>query len=197
MNISQTILEFAIENNGIVTASKIKEMGITHGNLEYLVKKGKLEKVSRGVYILPDIWEDEIYNLQNRFKRGIYNLETALYLYDLTDRTPSHYSMAFPKGYNLKNPKSENILCTQENKEYYARGTSDIKTPCGNIVQAYDMERTLCDLLRKKNTLDIQLVSEAFKRYMNRNDKNIPKLSEYARHLKVENKLRNYMEVLM
>lgn len=197
MNISQTILEFAMNNNGTVTASNIKELGITHGNLDYLVKKGKLEKVSRGVYILPDIWEDEIYNLQNRFKRGIYNLETALYLYDLTDRTPLRYSMAFPKGYNLKNPKSENIFCTQENKEYYAMGISDIKTPGGNIVQAYDMERTLCDLLRKKNTLDIQLVSEAFKRYMKRNDKNIPKLSEYAKHLKVENKLRNYMEVLM
>ena len=73
MNISQTILEFAMNNNGTVTASNIKKLGITHGNLDYLVKKGKLEKVSRGVFILPDIWEDEIYNLQNRFK-GEYTI---------------------------------------------------------------------------------------------------------------------------
>ena len=197
MNISQTIIEYAYKNNGMINASDLKEMGILHGNLDYLVKKGELEKVSRGVYILPDIWEDELYNLQSRFKRGIYNLETALYLYDLTDRTPSHYSMAFPKGYNLKNPKSESIFCTQENEVFYAKGVSSVKTPGGNIVQSYDMERTICDLIRKKNSLDIQLVSESLKRYMRRTDKNIPKLSEYSKILKVDNKLRIYMEVLM
>lgn len=62
MNISQTIIEYAYKNNGMINASDLKEMGILHGNLDYLVKKGELEKVSRGVYILPDIWEDELYN---------------------------------------------------------------------------------------------------------------------------------------
>jgi len=117
MNIIQSILKFAENNNGTITAADVRKMGILHGNLDYLVKKGRLEKSSRGVYILPDVWDDEIYNLQNRFKKGIYNLETSLYLYDLTDRTPLSYSMAFPKGYNLKNPKSENIKCTQENEQ--------------------------------------------------------------------------------
>lgn len=197
MNISQSILELAEKNNGTITAADARKMGILHGNLNYLVKKGLLEKSSRGVYILPNEWEDEMFNLQIRFKKGIYNLDTALFLHDLSDRTPSKYSMAFPTGYNLKNPKSENIKCTQENEKLYSVGKVSVKSTCGNIVNVYDMERTLCDLLRKKNSLDIELVSEAFKRYIRRKDINIPKLSEYAKLLKVENKLRNYMEVLL
>ena len=45
--------------------------------------------------------------LQNRFKKGIYSHETALFLWDLTDRTPNRYCMTFPENYNLTNPKEE------------------------------------------------------------------------------------------
>lgn len=62
---------------------------------------------------------------------------------------------------------------------------------------AYDMERTLCDILRPRANTDIQIVSEAFKRYAKRKDKNIPQLSEYAKHFNVEEKLRFYLEVLL
>ena len=59
------------------------------------------------------------------------------------------------------------------------------------------MERTLCDILRARSRVDIQIVTEAFKRYANRSDRNIPVLSEYAKMLKVETKLRTYLEVLL
>lgn len=45
--------------------------GFSRGNIKYLVDKGMIEKAVRGVYILPEVWEDELFNLQNRFKRGI------------------------------------------------------------------------------------------------------------------------------
>lgn len=45
----------------------------SRGNINYLVDKGMIEKSARGVYILPEVWGDEIFNLQNRFKRGIYS----------------------------------------------------------------------------------------------------------------------------
>lgn len=45
----------------------------------------------------------------------------------------------------------------------------------------YRMERTLCDILRKRRGLDKGIVAEAFKRYVIRTDKNITLLSEYAK----------------
>ena len=70
-------------------------------------------------------------------------------------------------------------------------------TPGRNIVKAYSAERTLCDILKPRCRVDIQVVTEAFKRYTVRADKNIPLLSEYAKILRVETRLRAYLEVLL
>lgn len=197
MGATEEIIKMAKGNNGTVTTAMVVAAGFSRGNIKYLVDKGMLEKSSRGIYILPEVWEDEIFNLQNRFKRGIYSHETALFLWDLTDRTPNRYHMTFPMNYNLTNPKKENIRCVQCKKEIYDLGIEEVTTPCGNIVRVYSVERTLCDILKTHSHVDIQVVTEAFKRYAANSNKNIPVLSEYAKLLKVETKLRSYLEVLL
>ena len=197
MGAIEEIIKMAKENNGIVTTAMVVAAGFSRGNIKYLVDKGMIEKSARGVYILPDIWDDEIFNLQNRFKRGIYSHETALFLWDLTDRTPNRYHMTFPVNYNLTRPKEENIRCVQCKKALYDLGIAEVITPGGNRVRAYSVERTLCDILRPQSRVDIQIVTEAFKRYASKPDKNIPTLSEYAKILKVETRLRSYLEVLL
>ncbi len=197
MGATEEIIKMAKENNGTVTTAMVVAAGFSRGNIKYLVDKGLIEKSTRGVYILPEVWEDEIFNLQSRFKRGIYSYETALFLWDLTDRTPNRYNMTFPVNYNLTKPKEENIRCVQCKGEWYELGLAEVTTPGGNSVKVYSVERTLCDILRVHSNVDIQIVTEAFKRYANRTDKNIPILSEYAKILKVEEKLRSYLEVLL
>ena len=197
MGAIDAIIKMAKENNGIVTTAMIVAAGFSRGNINYLVDKGMIEKSARGVYILPGIWEDEMFNLQNRFKRGIYSHETALFLWDLTDRTPNRYCMTFPANYNLTKPKEENIRCVQCKKALYDLGIAEVTTPGGNTVRAYRIERTLCDILRSHSHVDIQVVTKAFKHYATSSNKNIPVLSEYAKVLKVESKLRSYLEVLL
>ena len=197
MGATEEIIRMAKENNGIVTTAMVVAAGFSRGNIKYLVDKGVIEKSDRGVYILPGVWDDEIFNLQNRFKRGIYSHETALFLWDLTDRTPNRYHMTFPVNYNLTRPKEEDIRCVQCKKEIFDLGITEVTTPGGNIVRAYSVERTLCDILKPNSHVDIQIVSEAFKHFITRNDKNIPILSEYAKNLKVETRLRSYLEVLL
>ncbi len=197
MGAIEDILKMAKDNNCIVTTAMVVAAGIYRGNLKYLVEKGLLEKSARGVYILPEVWDDEIFNLQSRFKRGIFSHETALFLWDLTDRTPNFYAMTFPSTYNITKPKKEKINCSQCKVEWYELGVDEIKTPGGNIVRVYNRERTLCDILRPNSSADIQIISESFKRYASGKNKNIPLLSEYAKTLKVGKKLRSYLEVLL
>ena len=197
MGVAEEIIKMAKQNNSTVTTAMITAAGFSRGNLQYLVDKGLLEKATRGVYILPEAWADELFNLQCRFKRGIYSLETALFLWDLTDRTPSSYSMTFPTNYNLSKPQLEGLKCTQCKTAWYELGFDKITTPGGNLVSVYNRERTLCDILRPNRLADIQIVSEGFKRYAAGKEKNIPLLSEYAKTLKVEKKLRSYLEVLL
>lgn len=197
MKESDQILELVRQNNGVITTAMVVNEGFSRGSLKYLADIGRLEHAARGVYTLPEAWEDEFINIQSRYKRGIYSLDTALFLCDLTDRTPVRFHMTFPSTYNLTNPKKDGIVCSGSKEPLYSLGVTDLTTPGRNTVKGYCAERTLCDILKPKNHTDIQLVSDAFKRYAARKDKNIPLLSQFAKVLRVEERLRSYLEVLL
>ncbi len=197
MKNAELIMRMAKENNGVITSAKVTESGLSRGTLKYLTDIGKLERSARGVYILPEVWGDEIYNLQVQFKRGIFSGETALFLNDLTDRTPNNYQMTFPIGYNVTSLKNENVKAVRAAKKLYELGITTVLTPGGNPVRTYNKEKTLCDILRGRSNTDIQIVSDAFKQYVRSENINIPLLSEYAKILRVEKKLRSYLEVLI
>ena len=66
-----------------------------------------------------------------------------------------------------------------------------------NTVPVYDMERTICDLLRSRSRIEIQTFQGALKSYARRKDKNLRALMQYAGMFKVEKILRQYLEVLL
>ena len=195
-NVEQ-ILKLAQDNNGVVTSAQVSKAGIQREYLRILVEKGLLERSARGVYYIPTIFDDEMFNLQVRFKRGIFSHETALFLLDLSDRTPSTYSMTFPLGYNTSALKSENVKFYRVKDDLYGLGVITAKSTGGNNVRLYNAERTLCDILKGRSRTDIQIVTDAFKRYARFDKKDIPLISEYAKRLRVEKKLRSYLEVLI
>jgi predicted transcriptional regulator of viral defense system len=197
MNYGEQILKIAHNNNGVVTTSQVTEAGILREHIRVLVKKGLLEPSTRGVYIIPAIFDDEMFNLQMRFKRGIFSHETALFLLDLTDRTPIKYSMTFPLGYNTTALNYENVKYYRVKEDLYEVGIITAKSPGGNDVKHYNAERTLCDILKGRSATEIQIVTDAFNRYARLDKKNIPLLSKYAKLFRVEEKLRSYLEVLL
>lgn len=197
MTYADQILKIAYKNNGTVTSAQVTKAGINRQHLKLLVDKGLLERSGRGVYIIPTNFDDEMFNLQSRFKRGIFSHDTALFLLDLTDRTPVKYSMTFPLSYNTSILDSENVKYYRVKEELYELGIITGKSPGGNDVRLYNAERTLCDILKGRSGTDIQIVTEAFKRYTKLVSKDIPLLSKYSRILRVEKKLRSYLEVLL
>ena len=197
MNREVQIMKLINENNGTITTAQIIKAGIPRGSLKHLVDKGVLERSARGVYILPELFDDEMFNIQSRFKRGIFSGETALYLHGLTDRTPNQFDITFPLNYNTSNLKIENVKAIRVKMELYDTGVINVNTPAGNSVRVYNVERTLCDILKGRSNTDIQMISEVFKRYMSGSKKNIPLLSKYSKMLRVEKKIRTYLEVLI
>ena len=197
MTYLEKIMQFVHRNNGVITSSKVTELGINRQHLKILVERGMLERAERGVYILPSVFEDELFNLQSRYKKGVFSHETALFLLDLTDRTPNQYVMTFPANYNSPILQSKQVRTYRVTEEYYGVGITKRRTPAGQEVYLYNAERTLCDILRGHSGTDIQLVTEAFKRYVQTKDRNIQRLSEYAERFRVAQKVRTYLEVLL
>ena len=183
-------------NNGIITTKFVTEHGIHRSILSEMVKSGELIPCSRGIYMLADEWEDELYLLQQKYKRGIFSHATALYLLGYSERVPLIFDMTFPTNYNSVSLKKENVSITRVNDNNYELGISTAKTPAGNIVQIYDLERSLCDILRG-SAEDIQTIQYAMKKYAASKQRDINKLMRYANQLRVEPKVRKYMEVLL
>ena len=197
MNYVEQIMDLAKTNNGVVTSAQVTQVGIHRYYLKMLADQGLLEHSERGVYILPTTFDDEMFNLQSRYKKGIFSHATALFLLDLTDRTPIKYSMTFPLQYNISALKTENVKCFRVKDELYELGVITGKTPGGNTVRLYNVERTLCDILKGRSNVEIQIVVEAFKRYAKLDEKDIPRLSDYAKLMRVEKRIRPYLEVLL
>lgn len=197
MENKEKLLKLLKKNNGLLTASFLKENGISREYLSILVEEGILERVSRGIYIAFDSIEDNIFNLQYRFKKGIYSHGTALYLHNLTDRTPLKYTMTFPRKYNLTNPKKSKVNTYSIVEEKYLIGKEEVRSNQGNILNVYSMERTLCDIVRVNSKLEKEQVINAFKQYVKRSDKRLDTLYEYAKIFKVYNDIKKYIEVLL
>lgn len=154
-------------------------------------------RAGRGVYYLPEAWEDEFLIAQNRFSRGIFSDETALFLHDFTDRTPERLTMTFPRSYNAGAARDAGIAVRTCSPDVFELGAEGVASPSGNLVRAYDLERTLCDLLRGRSSANEQVVNPAMKRYASMRGRDLGKLLGYAEELGVLKKVRNYMEVLL
>ena len=182
--------------NGIITTKEITSLGLHRSVLSKLVENGILYRYSSGIYVKSDAWEDDMYLLQQKYSRGIYSHNTALYLLGYSDRTPINYTMTFPQGYNTPSLKHENIHIKNVKEEFYSMGVIEVPSPCGNQIRIYDLEKTLCDIVRGEG-IDIQIITSAMQRYARAKDKNLYKLMVYANCLHVQPKIRHYMEVLL
>lgn len=182
--------------DGTITSRQVTEAGLHRNVLQKLVESGELYRYGRGLYVKNSAWEDDLYLLQRKYERGIYSNDTALYLLGYSDRTPSKYTMTFPKGYNAPSLRKENVTVKRVVWENYEFGITEIQSPSGNPIRVYDLERTLCDVLRGSGG-DIQIIGKAMKRYASSKTKDIHKLMQYAEKLRVKPKVLHYLEVLL
>lgn len=184
-------------SKGVITAKLAYAHDIHREYLSEFTRQGKLERISHGIYITPDVWEDRMLIHQLRKEKMVYSHETALFLHDLTDRDPVVYCVTVPTGYNTSKLNEDGLIVYTIKKELFELGICIRQTVFGNDVRTYDMERTICDIIRDRNNQDAAVVSDALKKYARRSDKDLNRLMKYAELLRVEKILRNYLEVLL
>ena len=161
-----------------------------------MYKRQLLERVAHGVYLSPDTFEDEMYILQSRVSKAVFSHETALYLHDLTDRDPINYSVTLPSGFNGSSLKNEGVKIYKIKKELHELGVVELKTIFGRSIRVYNKERTICDIIRNRNNMDVAILNDALRRYIKDKDKNINLLLKYSKEFRIYNITRKYMEML-
>jgi len=194
----EKIFNFIKENKGIISTADVVKLGIDKKYLSLMIQRGLIERASRGVYVLPDVLEDEYYSINVRCRKGIFSHDTALFLHDLSDRTPLTFSITLPTGYHPSSLKKDSSLeFFYVKPELHGLGKITVLSPHSKEITTYDMERTICDIVRSKNRMEIQVFTDALKMYSRRRDKDLNKLMKYAQKFKIDKKIREYMEVLI
>lgn len=184
-------------NAGIITSAEAQEAGATRPAFSDYVRRHGLERTSRGAYIDPDVFPDEMALLQKRFPKAAFSHESALYLHDLTDREPMPISVTVDSGYNAGPLKAQGVRIYYTKPEWYEMGLAEVETPSGAKVRAYDKERTICDLIRKRAAFDPAVFRQAIRDYVRSRDKNLARLSDYARAMNIESRVYEVMEVAL
>lgn len=197
MDYTTELTAIAQENGGIIETKVAVAHGISKAMLYKLCKNHKIQRVVQGQYIFPEDLQDELLSISKRSGQIIFSHETALFLHGISDRTPFEHTITTPSDYTPSASIKSACKIYYIKPELFGLGKTTLKTPAGNDVPAYDLERTICDVIRSRNKLGTETFLAALKLYAASPKKDLNKLNAYAKRMHVANVLRQYLEVLL
>ena len=185
------------KNGGLLRTRELYAGKVFYDDIQQLVKNGFIEKIRYGYYQWIDADNPSEARLINRlFPDGILNMDTALFYYGYSDRTPHAWHLAVSKDSGKSRFKIEYPFV----RPYFVEprlldmGLSSGEID-GNPVRIYDKERTICDCLRYRNKMDREIFVKAIQGYVNDTSKNIPRIMKYAKELRVTDTVKNLIGV--
>ena len=190
------ILKIMKKNNEIITTAQLEEKGISRVYLSKMEEEGIIERIDRGIYATKDFKYDEYYLFQLKYPKAIFSYNTALYFYEMTERTPIKMDVTVYREYNPHRFK-DLVNVYKVSKELYNLGVTERKSPQGMKVKTYNLERTACDIIKDKDSLDIEIRNKAIKKAIKSKEINASKMFEYAKKMNIYDKVKNYMEAII
>lgn len=191
----EIIQELMKVNNGYVTSKLLSDLKISRMYLKIMKDQGLIEHVGNGIYIDSQKLEDKYFIYSLELPKVIFSHMTALYFHGLSIKAPSDmYDITVPNNYFNYKIQNQNTFYVK--KELYDLGLTEVETPMGNKVKAYDVERSICDIIRSKNRMDFEHVKYSIKEYLKSEQKNILKLTEYAEKMGIKEKVMEFINLV-
>lgn len=190
-------IEKLIDDSGLLLTKNAIENKISKHNLYHYIQEHHYKQVAHGIYASPEAWEDEHYILSLRCPKAVFSHDEALYHHHLIDREPLKKTITIYTGYGTSRLAKDGIKVFTVKKEHLTLGKEYISTSLGHKIPMYNLERTLCDLIRSRSWFEIQDYQAALKNYLKTQSKDLNRLMEYAKVFHVDKILRKYMEVML
>lgn len=184
-------------NKGYITTKDVSRKKISRTYFMDYVKANNLKRVAQGMYVDPSIQVDEMFVIQSRYPEVIFSHETAAYLLGLSEKTPKIISITLASNTSSSRLNKEGIKVYKIKADLFELGVIKLQTPLGNIVRVYDYERTLADLVRSRNKVDLKVFQTYLNQYMSNKYRNIPKLMYYSKHLSITNIISDYLKLFV
>ncbi len=157
-------------------------------------KEGEIVKLRNGVYATLDTLAGGMIDIDAIVPGGILCLYSAWHHYGMTTQIPDSYYVAIGRKRRVKLPEAIDITLVYQKDELLEIGRTKANIE-GIEVAIYDRERCLCDAVKYRNKIGIDVMAEILNSYLSYPRKNLSLLSQYAKQLRVYNLLSNYLDV--
>ena len=186
-----------VQHNFIMTTAELYALNLYYADIKAFLEAGLIERVKRGYYHWTEGYgESEVSIIKRLFPDAVICMETALFYYRYSDRTPAEWNLTIDKNVSRLSTKIDYpfIKAYRVNPDLLALGETK-----GEIdfteVRIYDRDRTICDVLRYMTKMDKEIFNKAIQGYVKDAKKNIPNLMQYAKVLRVQKKVRDLIGV--
>lgn len=192
----EKILEEAKKKDGIITTADVEKMNYSRMTLTNMVKDGLLVREDSGIYLTQDADYDEFYIFQLKHPNAIFSHNTALYFFNKTERTPIKIDVTVHNTYNASS-FGDTYVVYYVKKEILNMGVTEVISPQGQKVKCYNLERTVCDIIKNTKNIDIETRNKAIKECIRDKSFDGNLMYEYAKKMGIYKKLSTMMEVLI
>lgn len=159
-------------------------------NVEKALKENEIYKLEKNIYSEKTII-DPLILYSKKYPSAVITMDSAFYYYDLTDVIPDKIYLATLKNY--RTIKNDKIVQSFVDKEILEIGKITINTD-GNIINIYDKERLLIELIRKRKQIPFDYYKEIIANYREIVDElDMYKIETYLPHFKREKDIANVL----
>nr|WP_302831514.1 hypothetical protein [uncultured Bacteroides sp.] len=157
-------------------------------------KEGELTRLKRGVYATENALANTMIDIEKIVPGGILCLYSAWHFYEMTTQIPSAFYIAINRDRKVVVPDFPDIQLVYQNANILSIGC--VQTQIQNWeVSIYNRERCVCDAIKYRNKIGIDVMAEVLSSYLKISNRNIELLRTYAEHLRVQSSLRRYLEI--
>ena len=183
------------ERNTYLSSASVKKQGRTaYYKMLKSAKQGELIQVRRGVYANIDQLSGNMIDINAVVPEGILCLWSAWSIHQLTTSMPQAFHIAIKRGRKVSIPSFPRIEVHHYTEDLLKIGVISMIIYGFNI-RLYDVERCVCDAVKFRNKIGMDVCSEIINNYLERPDRNLSKLMDYARKLRVGKILEQYLQV--
>lgn len=161
--------------------------------LRRAVKSGELLRIRKGLYAQASALANNMIDVERIVRHGVLCLYSAFAYYGLSTQVPASTCIAIEAKRKVRLPEYPVIDLYYWKKENLEFGIVE-KVISGNSVRITNIERTVCDAVKYRNKIGLDVCGEIIDNYLKRDNRNISLLHEYAKKLRVNNILTMYLE---
>ena len=183
------------ENIKYLSSRAVKGHGLTaYKKMLKSVHEGELLQVRRGVYANIDQLSGNMIDVETIVPNGILCLWSAWSIHRLTTSMPQAFHVAIKRDRKVVVPTFPKVELHHYSATILEVGVTTMKLD-GYTFRMYDVERCVCDAVKFRNKVGMDVCAEIINNYLERSNRNISKLMDYARQLRVANTLEKYLQV--